>query len=118
MLYSCFSLQVPPPFFTLILIGVLELFVGTVAVGRFILSDWSRIMLKLANMNEASKKNMMSISGMISIRAFFSGHGEPSRISNGKIPISNNQIPLKAQTPISQKPTREQRFEVWILRFH
>jgi hypothetical protein len=34
------------------------------------------IIVKLTNMNEASKKNMMSISGMISIRAFLISTGE------------------------------------------
>ena len=40
-------------------------------------TDSSRIMLKLASMNEASRKNIMSISGIISIRAFLCGNGEP-----------------------------------------
>src|ERR1051326_82977 len=48
-----------------------------VAVGKSILMDCKRIMLKLASMNEASRKNMMSISGMISIRAFRCGNGDP-----------------------------------------
>src|SRR5437870_13246334 len=39
--------------------------------------DWSLIMVRLAIMNEASKKNMISINGMISIRAFLCGNGEP-----------------------------------------
>ena len=53
------------------------------AVGKITFTDSSRIMLKLASMNEASRKNMMSISGMISIRAFLCGNGEPIFICNG-----------------------------------
>jgi hypothetical protein len=34
------------------------------------------IIVKLTSMNDASRKNMMSISGMISIRAFLIGTGE------------------------------------------
>src|SRR6185369_7569530 len=34
-------------------------------------------MLRLASMNAANKKNMISINGMISIRAFLWGNGEP-----------------------------------------
>src|SRR5437867_5070868 len=49
---------------------------AAVAVGRSILIDWSLIMVRLAIMNEASRKNMMSISGMISMRAFLCGKGE------------------------------------------
>jgi hypothetical protein len=48
-----------------------------VAVGKSILIDCNRIMLKLASMNEASRKNMMSIRGMISILDFLCGSGEP-----------------------------------------
>src|SRR5213594_358283 len=77
MLIGLFSTQMSPLFLTRRLIGGLELFPATVAVGRFILSDWSRIMLRLASMKDASRKNMMSMSGMISIRAFLCGHGEP-----------------------------------------
>src|SRR5205085_8173062 len=50
---------------------------AAVAVGRSILIDCSLIIVRLAIMNEASRKNMMSISGMISIRAFLCGRGEP-----------------------------------------
>src|SRR2546430_12098811 len=50
---------------------------AAVAVGRSILIDCSLIIVRLAIMNEASRKNMMSISGMISIRAFLCGNGEP-----------------------------------------
>src|SRR5713226_9136040 len=50
---------------------------AAVAVGRSILIDWSLIIVRLAIMNEASRKNMMSISGIISMRAFLSGNGEP-----------------------------------------
>jgi hypothetical protein len=34
-------------------------------------------MLRLAIMNEASKKNMISIRGIISMRAFLWGKGDP-----------------------------------------
>src|SRR3989442_14859883 len=50
---------------------------AAVAVGRSILIDWSLIIVRLAIMNEASRKNMMSISGIISMRAFLCGNGEP-----------------------------------------
>jgi hypothetical protein len=40
------------------------------------LTDSSFIMLRLAIMKEASRKNMISIRGMISIRAFLWGKGE------------------------------------------
>src|SRR5260370_31804466 len=50
---------------------------AAVAVGRSILIDCSLIIVRLAIMNEASRKNMMSISGIISIRAFLCGNGEP-----------------------------------------
>jgi len=39
-------------------------------VGKSILMDCSRINARLASIKDASKKNMMSISGMISMRAF------------------------------------------------
>jgi len=42
-------------------------------VGKSILMDCKRIIARLASMNEASKKNMMSIRGMISMRAFLCG---------------------------------------------
>src|SRR6266496_5259061 len=48
-----------------------------VAVGKSILIVCSRIMLRLASMNEASRKNMISINGMISMRALRCGSGEP-----------------------------------------
>ena len=54
-----------------------------VAVGRSILMDCRRIMLRLASMKEASRKNMMSIRGMISMRAFLCGSGDPSFIGAG-----------------------------------
>src|ERR1041384_326009 len=50
---------------------------AAVAVGRSILIDCNLIMVRLAIMKEASRKNMMSISGMISMRAFLCGNGEP-----------------------------------------
>src|SRR5258708_11248031 len=89
---------------------------ATVAVGKFILSDCNRIMLKLAIMNDASRKNMMSISGMISIRAFLCGNGEPMRMlrrrdyrttrpqdqGTGKAPTSKLQHPEKHQNPSSK----------------
>src|SRR5260370_40401342 len=52
------------------------------AAGKSILTDCRRIMLRLASMNEASTKNMMSISGMISMRAFLCGNGEPILIEH------------------------------------
>src|SRR5947207_6333212 len=55
---------------------------AAVAVGRSILIDCSLIIVRLAIMNEASRKNMMSISGMISMRAFLCGNGEPIFISD------------------------------------
>src|SRR5436190_18624117 len=51
--------------------------VAAVAVGRSILIACSLIIVRLAIMNEASRKNMMSISGIISMRAFLCGNGEP-----------------------------------------
>src|SRR6266487_1011255 len=62
---------------------------AAVAVGRSILIDCSLIMVRLAIMNEASRKNMMSINGIISMRAFLCGNGEPIFIldeSNG-VPV-------------------------------
>src|SRR5438552_18224939 len=50
---------------------------AAVAVGRSILIDCSLIIVRLAIMNEAIRKNMMSISGIISMRAFLCGNGEP-----------------------------------------
>ena len=47
------------------------------ASGKLTFTDWRRIMLRLASKNEASRKNIMSMSGMISIRAFLCGNGEP-----------------------------------------
>jgi hypothetical protein len=96
-----------------------------VAVVRFIFKVCSRIMLKLANMKDASRKNMMSISGMISIRAFFSGQGEPIFITivqkhqaPGKHQSSNLKLQksTKLQTP---KPTRTARLSIgaWDLKF-
>src|SRR5713226_6706924 len=64
---------------TLTMSGFLS-FLATVAVGKFMRMDCSRIMLKLAIMNEASRKNMISISGMISIRAFLRANVEPTFI--------------------------------------
>src|SRR5271154_6813518 len=40
-----------------------------VAVGRFTFTVFRFTMLRLTSINDASRKNMMSISGMISIRA-------------------------------------------------
>src|SRR5438552_2551908 len=69
--------------------------VAVVAVGRSILMDWSLIMLRLAIMNEASRKNMMSISGMISMRAFLWGKGEPIFMGSGLLPEQ-----LRFETPL------------------
>ena len=55
---------------------------AAVAVGKSILIDCSLIIVRLAIMKEASRKNMMSINGMISIRAFLCGRGEPIFMSN------------------------------------
>jgi len=53
--------------------------VEVVAVGRFTFTLLRFTMLRLTSMNAASRKNMMSISGMISMRASFSaGSLEPS----------------------------------------
>src|SRR5689334_3477696 len=46
-----------------------------VAVGRFTSMPFMLIIVKLTSMKEASRKNMMSINGMISIRAFLIGTG-------------------------------------------
>src|SRR5580698_9350436 len=43
--------------------------VAEVAVGRFTWTLFRFTMLRLTSMNDASRKNMMSISGIISIRA-------------------------------------------------
>src|SRR5438445_12300498 len=56
--------------------------VACVAVGRSILMDSIRIIVRLASMNAASRKNMMSIRGMISMRAFLCGQGEPIFMSD------------------------------------
>src|ERR1700677_2934504 len=50
------------------------------SVGRLILSDFTRTMSKLTIMKAASRKNMMSISGMISMRPRLCGNGETSFI--------------------------------------
>src|SRR5439155_1393501 len=63
-----------------LIISGLALRLATAAVGRFILMDCRRIMLKLAIMNEASRKNIISMSGMISIRAFLRANVEPTFI--------------------------------------
>ena len=47
-----------------------------VAVGKLTSIAFMFIIVRLTNMNEASKKNIMSISGMISIRAFLISTGE------------------------------------------
>jgi hypothetical protein len=47
--------------------------VAVVAVGRFTRTPLKFTMLRLTSMNAASRKNMMSISGMISMRASLSG---------------------------------------------
>jgi hypothetical protein len=44
------------------------------------------VWLKLTIMKLASRKNMMSINGMISIRALFFGTGEDNLISSRKPP--------------------------------
>src|SRR5262245_40064198 len=55
-------------------------FVAVVAVGRFTFTPLRLTMLRLTSMNAASRKNMMSISGMISMRASGASAGslEPS----------------------------------------
>src|SRR5437016_8805075 len=58
---------------------------------------WSRIMLKLAIMNEASRKNMISMSGMISMRTFLCGNGEPMRM--GKTGLMGLRWPLHVFPP-------------------
>ena len=55
---------------------------AVVAVGRFTFTLFRFTMLKLTSMNAASRKNMMSISGMISIRAFLCGMGEVTFIED------------------------------------
>src|SRR2546426_8330732 len=73
-----FPINTSPSLFTAMLrMSGLKSREAVVAVGRSILMDWSLIMVRLAIMNEASRKNMMSINGMISIRAFLCGNGEP-----------------------------------------
>src|ERR1700690_622736 len=49
--------------------------VASVAVGRLDLTVRTICICKQTIMNDASRKNMMSISGMISSRDFFSGMG-------------------------------------------
>jgi hypothetical protein len=51
-----------------------------VAVGKLTSIAFMFIIVRLTNMNEASKKNMMSISGMISMRALLCGTGEVTLI--------------------------------------
>src|SRR5215469_6260532 len=51
-----------------------------VAVGRFTSIPFILIIVRLTSIKEASKKNMMSIRGMISIRAFLIGTGELLRL--------------------------------------
>jgi hypothetical protein len=46
------------------------------AVGSDTSIAFMLIIVRLTNINEASKKNMMSINGMISSRAFLIGTGE------------------------------------------
>src|SRR5208283_1539745 len=53
---------------------------AALADGRLSLMFWVWSMLKLTIMNEASRKNMMSISGMISMRECFRRTGEPNLI--------------------------------------
>src|SRR5258708_29378556 len=50
-------------------------------------------MLRLAIMNDASKKNMMSINGMISIRAFLCGNGVPIFIGGFSGRLSFHRLP-------------------------
>src|SRR2546421_163369 len=80
----------------------LKSFVAIVAVGRSILMDCMRIIVRLAIMKDASRKNMMSMSGMISMRAFFSGNGEPSFMAGNSFqkPQMNSdetQMPRRVQ---------------------
>ena len=49
--------------------------VANVAVGRFAFTVRTICICRLIIMNDASRKNMMSISGMISSRDFFSRTG-------------------------------------------
>ena len=49
-------------------------------VGRVTFIPFITVWLRLTIMKLASKKNMMSINGMISIRAFLWGMGEPNSI--------------------------------------
>src|SRR2546425_11093381 len=78
MFIVCLSMETSPALSTAMLtMSGLKSLVAIVAVGRSILMDCMRIMVRLAIMNDASRKNMMSISGMISMRAFFSGNGVP-----------------------------------------
>ena len=60
--------------------------VAVVAVGRFTFTLFMFTMLRLTSMNAASRKNMMSIKGMISIRASLSGGGslDPSLTGMGE----------------------------------
>src|SRR5947209_18316743 len=67
----------------IIILAGIEGDAAMVAGKTFILKDCRRIRLRLAIKKEASRKNMMSISGMISIRAFLCGNGEPIFICNG-----------------------------------
>jgi len=55
------------------MVTISDFTLAATTLGRFMLIDWSRIMLKLASIKEARIKNMMSINGMISIHLFFSG---------------------------------------------
>ena len=48
------------------------------ACGKFVGIACRRIMLRLTSMKLASRKNMMSIKGMISIRAFLPGVDDES----------------------------------------
>ena len=54
-------------------------------VGRFTFMPFMCTWLKLTIMKLASRKNMMSINGMISIRAFLCGMGEANLIEDLQI---------------------------------
>src|SRR5688572_3178351 len=62
--------------------GLMSLCEAT-AAGRSTFTVRIFVMLRLTSMNEARRKNMMSIRGMISSRDFFCGRGERSFMSSG-----------------------------------
>ena len=73
------------------------------ALGSSTCLDSSLIMLRLAIMKDASRKNMISISGMISIRALRCGNGEPIFIyhsfGRGRFGRNINRHIFHARTP-------------------